>query len=295
MEYFCAFKCSYDADACWRSGDFDKKQAISKREAMSKKTRDEILHDHNNDGVDRRGFWKCMAWAGTGAFCVIKGGVLNSHSSSRLSEIGEPEMAGDLSFAQIRDSHMGFNKPANPDVAGTLQAAVKGPDGVKRTPPVQKSRKVMKLFCGAIILACAPLAFAGNDAAHPIEKVAAFVIQKLDVTTLPSAIRPKREKNKKTFADYGYVMRKVDEKEALLEAPQTGAEITISILEEKKSGIYVCVNGQTQTEGSSHFQRVFLLSQKNTSALLKGRESSKEFDGCPVIGGGDNDSQPNGY
>jgi cytochrome c len=24
-----------------------------------------IIHDHNNDGVDRRGFLECMAWAGT--------------------------------------------------------------------------------------------------------------------------------------------------------------------------------------------------------------------------------------
>jgi hypothetical protein len=26
---------------------------------------DVILHDHHHDGVDRRGFLKCMAWAGT--------------------------------------------------------------------------------------------------------------------------------------------------------------------------------------------------------------------------------------
>src|SRR5260370_32060203 len=31
---------------------------------------------------------------------------------------------GELSFVQISDSHMGFNKPANPDVAATLKAAV---------------------------------------------------------------------------------------------------------------------------------------------------------------------------
>jgi len=35
-----------------------------------------IEHDHNNDGIDRRGFLKCMAWAGTGALCVIEGGVI---------------------------------------------------------------------------------------------------------------------------------------------------------------------------------------------------------------------------
>ena len=66
----------------------------------------------------------CMAWAGTGAFCVMKGGVLNSYSLSRISEISTADMMGELSFVQISDSHMGFNKPANPDVAGTLKAAV---------------------------------------------------------------------------------------------------------------------------------------------------------------------------
>ncbi len=86
--------------------------------------RDEILHDHNHDGIDRRGFLKCMAWAGTGALCVINGGVLKSYSLSRLSEIGDKNPKGELSFVQISDSHMGFNKPANTDVAGTLKAAV---------------------------------------------------------------------------------------------------------------------------------------------------------------------------
>ena len=33
-------------------------------------------------------------------------------------------MKGELSFVQISDCHMGFNKPANPDVAATLRVAV---------------------------------------------------------------------------------------------------------------------------------------------------------------------------
>ena len=85
---------------------------------------DEILFDHNRDGIDRRGFLKCMAWAGTGAFCVIQGGVLKSHSLSRIAELDPSKMQGELSFAQISDSHMGFNKPVNPDVTATLEAAV---------------------------------------------------------------------------------------------------------------------------------------------------------------------------
>ena len=84
-----------------------------------------IEHDHTNDGIDRRGFLKCMAWAGTGALCVIQGGVLKSFAlgSQKGSETKSHKME-ELSFVQISDSHMGFNKPANPDVIGTLKAAV---------------------------------------------------------------------------------------------------------------------------------------------------------------------------
>jgi len=33
---------------------------------MADKKKDEILYDHNQDGIDRRGFLKCMAWGGHG-------------------------------------------------------------------------------------------------------------------------------------------------------------------------------------------------------------------------------------
>jgi Icc protein len=93
-------------------------------EKMAGTVKDEILHDHNDDGIDRRGFLKCMAWAGTGALCVMSGGVLKSYSLSRLPGLSPKEATGELSFVQISDSHMGFNKPANPDVASTLKAAM---------------------------------------------------------------------------------------------------------------------------------------------------------------------------
>ena len=84
-----------------------------------------IEHDHNHDDIDRRGFLKCMAWAGTGALCLVQGGVLKSFAlSPRMDHAMKSHNAGELSFVQISDSHMGFNKPANPDVIGTLKAAV---------------------------------------------------------------------------------------------------------------------------------------------------------------------------
>jgi 3',5'-cyclic-AMP phosphodiesterase len=101
---------------------------------MDRKTGNKIVHDHNADGIDRRGFLECMAWAGTGALCVMQGGVLKSFSMSRMGEFDAKRMAGELSFVQISDSHMGFNKPANPDVSGTLKAAVDKINGLA-TPP----------------------------------------------------------------------------------------------------------------------------------------------------------------
>jgi 3',5'-cyclic-AMP phosphodiesterase len=99
---------------------------------------DYIVHDHNHDGVDRRGFLKCMAWAGTGLVCVVKGGILKSYSLSLLAQDEDgttmESMKGGLSFAQISDSHMGFNKPANSNVVATLQAAIDKINALQ-TPP----------------------------------------------------------------------------------------------------------------------------------------------------------------
>src|SRR5437762_1758798 len=79
-----------------------------------------ILRDDSNDGIDRRGFLQCMAWAGTGVIWTVSSGILSSRA------FGQKTMAskGELHFVQISDSHMGFNKPANPDVTGTLQATI---------------------------------------------------------------------------------------------------------------------------------------------------------------------------
>ena len=143
----------------------------------------------------------------------------------------------------------------------------------------------MKLFCGVMALACVPAALAKNDAAYPKEKVAEFVVAKLDVTTLPPAMQPKRDKGKKTLSDYGYVTRQVDENAALVEAASGDSQINIKVLERKSDGIYVCIAGPGKNASSGQIQRVYLLKLKNADGLLKGRESWKDFEGCPVIGG----------
>jgi 3',5'-cyclic-AMP phosphodiesterase len=91
---------------------------------VADESKDVILHDHHRDGVDRRGFLTCMAWAGTGLLCVMKGGVLESFAMARDPAMRKRAGSAELSFVQISDSHMGFNKAANPDVAATLQVAI---------------------------------------------------------------------------------------------------------------------------------------------------------------------------
>jgi hypothetical protein len=147
----------------------------------------------------------------------------------------------------------------------------------------------MKMLCGMIALATALAAVANNTAAYPKGEVTKFVVEKLDVTTLPSGIRPKRDHNKKTFSDYGYMTSSLDENQAVVSTPE-GTQINIKILEPKSSEIYVCVAGRGEHASSGKIQRVFLVKVKNSDTLLKGRESWKEFDACPVMGGTDHDS-----
>src|SRR6266700_1954477 len=84
---------------------------------------DQRLQDLNNDGVDRRGFLKCMAWACTGLVWTMSGGIPASGAFAKI--YGKYACKGvDFSFVQLSGSHIGFNKPANPDVTATLQTAI---------------------------------------------------------------------------------------------------------------------------------------------------------------------------
>ena len=149
-----------------------------------------------------------------------------------------------------------------------------------------------KLVLALAALSYAPLVVAGNEAAYPKEKIASFVVEKMDLSSLPSAFRPKKEKGKKTLADYGFTAQRMDENEAIIEAPGGVRKLAIKVLDQKSSGIYVCVAEPGENGGETKTQSVVLLKRKNSSALLKRRESFREFAACPVIG---SDSATNSY
>ena len=89
----------------------------------------------NNDGIDRRNFLSCMAWAGTGLLWTMAGGVPRSKLfAAATGAAPQSQPASGFSFVQISDSHIGFNKAANQDVTGTLKIAVDKINAL-HTPP----------------------------------------------------------------------------------------------------------------------------------------------------------------
>jgi 3',5'-cyclic AMP phosphodiesterase CpdA len=118
-----------------------------------------MAHDHNNhgDGVSRRRALECMLWAGTGVLWTVTGGIPKS------SLMGSAQAAeGGFTFLQISDSHVGFNKAANPNALGTLQEAIAK---VKALP----SKPAFMLHTGDITHLSKPKEF--DDAAQVIGSV----------------------------------------------------------------------------------------------------------------------------
>jgi 3',5'-cyclic-AMP phosphodiesterase len=123
----------------WRGLDLCREEALAaarkNRRAAKGETMGDFIKDNlNGDGVDRRGFLKCMAWAGTGTLCVLQGGLLKSFSLSAMTVKDAAKTKGELSFVQISDSHIGFDKAANPDVSATLRAAIEKINALPQAP-----------------------------------------------------------------------------------------------------------------------------------------------------------------
>src|SRR6201992_523753 len=79
-------------------------------------------HDHDhNEGPSRRRGLECMTWAGTGVLWTVSGGVPRSLGLVGAATACETSA---FTFLQISDSHVGFDKPANPNALGTLEEAI---------------------------------------------------------------------------------------------------------------------------------------------------------------------------
>ena len=85
----------------------------------------------------RRNALKCMAYGGAGTLFALSGGVLtpmNLAMARTYDESKEGKALGKPLFVQISDTHIGFNKEANPDVAGTLTQTIDIVNGMSDAP-----------------------------------------------------------------------------------------------------------------------------------------------------------------
>ena len=138
---------------------------------MNRFKQDEIVQDNESlvkpesDGIDRRNFLGCMAWAGTGLLWTLSGGIPTSRLLAQAVKSGESATAGkaqEFSFVQISDSHIGFNKGANPDVTGTLSKAIsrasmvpsgmKAPDFMIHTGDITQNSKAAEFDTAAQLI-----------------------------------------------------------------------------------------------------------------------------------------------
>jgi hypothetical protein len=92
-----------------------------------------VSDDHSLQA--RRNALKCMAYGGAGTLFALAGGVFTpidlamaGTDKAGVARLGKPL------FVQISDTHIGFNKEANPDVNATLAQAIDIVNGMPEQP-----------------------------------------------------------------------------------------------------------------------------------------------------------------
>jgi 3',5'-cyclic AMP phosphodiesterase CpdA len=83
-------------------------------------------------GMSRRQLIRHGAWFGAAVVLTVAGGEVISHVAGSAS--GGQQSRPTLRFAQISDSHIGFNGPANPNVTDTFNHAIGQINSLGYTP-----------------------------------------------------------------------------------------------------------------------------------------------------------------
>jgi len=85
----------------------------------------------------RRSALRCLAFGGAGTLFALAGGVFTAIDLAAAADDRQgAAQRGRALFVQISDTHIGFNKEANPDVSGTLGASIDLINALPQQPPL---------------------------------------------------------------------------------------------------------------------------------------------------------------
>lgn len=138
-------------------------------------------------------------------------------------------------------------------------------------------------FPGLSVVLMVTALVAGEAPRYPKDKLAQFVIDKLDVTSFGNSIGPRRESGKTSFRDYGVVARTVKDNEAHLEEADGNWNFYITILKRTDSGIYICFEDRGAFPSTYHTVGPLLLTRPDSKSLLKAAQTKAAFKNCPVF------------
>ncbi len=93
------------------------------------------MSQHDSISSSRRRALRCLAFGGAGTLFTLAGGVLTPIDLAVAAAERKPSGASGVPlFVQISDTHIGFNKDANPDVAGTLRQTIELVNAMPASP-----------------------------------------------------------------------------------------------------------------------------------------------------------------
>jgi 3',5'-cyclic-AMP phosphodiesterase len=90
--------------------------------------------NEDSPDIDRRAVLGCLAaWTGAAVVWTVAGGVPRALGATNAGHVTEASKHA-LTFVQISDTHIGFNKEANPDVVGSLRRAIGDIHALRQAP-----------------------------------------------------------------------------------------------------------------------------------------------------------------
>ncbi len=93
------------------------------------------MHNPGRPSSSRRDALKCLAYGSAGTLFALSGGVLTATDLAAAGDAITRASATDTPlFVQISDTHIGFNKDANPDVNGTLKRTIELVNAMPQRP-----------------------------------------------------------------------------------------------------------------------------------------------------------------